>query len=199
MLLKLSSDHLEHLEFLKKIDVDVAIEFANISLQFLQNGINKKMFKAASQKLNVEISVVENSIFGLMQLFLEASKMKLNDLDFYDSLMVHSFSSELATMIKDLYLQNVKSLSSNLKVNMPQLPRYKNLEWRLDIKLASRSLYNQLSPAILLKLAVENHVGTETKLLQTDLSTLHHMIAEIEDALNQSKSKHVQRFIRNLS
>lgn len=199
MLLKLSNEHHKHLKFLQQIDDDVAKEFAAIALQFLQNGIKDKTFRSVAQKLKVEVEVIENCIMALMQLFVEVTKVKLNDVDLQDSLIVHGFSTEFATTFKDLYRDQAKNMGVRLAAKAPKLPRYKNMEWRLDIKLASRSLYNQLEPSVLLKLAIENHSGSETKLLCADVPTLLHMISELEDAIVEDKTKHVQRFVRNLS
>lgn len=59
MLLSISNEHLDHLSFLHKVDEDVVKEFVDISLQFLMSGINQKIFKTASQKLNTDEEVVK--------------------------------------------------------------------------------------------------------------------------------------------
>ena len=200
MLLKLTSEHHQHLQFLNSIEQDVAIEFASISLKFLNSGINKKTIKSAAQKLGVSIETVENCILGIMQLFLEATKSKLNEEEFFDSMIVHNFSTELSKSLQSLYGEQVKETRSKLKQNAPKLATYKNLEWRLDVKLASRALYNQLDPSILLKLATDDSNGSnQIELLKVDISMLNKLISELEMALSEDKVKHVQRFLRNIT
>ena len=200
MLLKLTSEHHQHLQFLNSIEQDVAIEFASISLKFLNSGINKKVIKSAAQKLGVSIETVENCILGIMQLFLEATKSKLNEEEFFDSMIVHNFSTELSKSLQSLYREQVKETRSKLKQNAPALSTYKNLEWRLDVKLASRALYNQLDPSILLKLATDDSDGSnKIELLKVDISMLNKLISELEMALSEDKVKHVQRFLRNIT
>ena len=200
MLLKLTSEHHQHLQFLNSIEQDVAIEFASISLKFLNSGINKKVIKSAAQKLGVSIETVENCILGIMQLFLEATKSKLNEEEFFDSMIVHNFSTELSKSLQSLYREQVKETRSKLKQNAPTLSTYKNLEWRLDVKLASRALYNQLDPSILLKLATDGSDGSnKIELLKVDISMLNKLISELEMALSEDKVKHVQRFLRNIT
>ena len=200
MLLKLTSEHHQHLQFLNSIEQDVAIEFASISLKFLNSGINKKVIKSAAQKLGVSIETVENCILGIMQLFLEATKSKLNEEEFFDSMIVHNFSTELSKSLQSLYREQVKETRSKLKQNAPTLSTYKNLEWRLDVKLASRALYNQLDPSILLKLATDDSDGSnKIELLKVDISMLNKLISELEMALSEDKVKHVQRFLRNIT
>ena len=199
MLLKLTTDHHSHLSLLNNVDTEVATEFAALAIQFLTSstGINRKLFKSASNKLQIDAETVENCIVGLMHLFVEAAKSKISEVDFHDSVVVHGFSDELATGLQTLYAAEAKRIVGRLRA--PVLPRYKTMEWRLDVKLASRSLHNQLEPAVLLKLAVEDHAGVVDKLVKVDVPMLHHMIAELEAALVENKSKHVQRFVRNIT
>jgi len=200
MLLKLTSEHHQHLQFLNSIEQDVAIEFVSISIKFLSSGINRKVVKSAAQKLSVSVEIVENCILGIMHLFLEATKSKLSEEEFFDSMIVHCFSSELSKSLQDIYREHVKETRLKLKQNAPKLSSYKNLEWRLDVKLASRSLYNQLDPSILLKLATDISDGSsQTELLKISIPMLNKIISELEMALSEDKVKHVQRFLRNIT
>ena len=76
---------------------------------------------------------------------------------------------------------------------------FNDLEWRLDIKLASRSLRKLVEPEILLKLNLKKGENTtETHVLQTDVVNLIHLTNSLEEALNEIKTNYCRRIFRNV-
>ena len=199
MLLQISSDNAEHLEFLKKCDDDVIKEFGAICFQFFMQGINPKIFKAAAQKLEVEVNVVEKAVIGLMQLVSEVVRHKLTDKDFLESLITLGFSNAAAEILQKLFSDHSPEIQTLLVRDALSLPRYEDLEWRLNIKLATRSLHHQVTPAVLLKFHVIDGYTKRQKIVQTDSVNLLHLTRVLEDALDELKSNHVRRIIRTIS
>ena len=197
MLLSISNEHLEHLSFLHKVSEDIVKEFVGLSVQFLTNGVNQRIFKAAAQKLNIEEEVIENAIFGLMQLFVEAAKYKLTCEDLHDSLLALEFDEFTATTVKEAFESS--ETRHVLTSCLPSLPEYDNLEWRFDVKLATRSLHQQITPIVRIKLHTSNGKEKCTHLLQTDPVNLRHMSQVIDEALNEMKTNHVRRILRNIT
>ena len=197
MLLKLSDDNLQHLSFLHDANNDVVKEFVDISLQFLTSGMNKKIFKVAAQKLQADENVVENAVVGLMQLFAEATKYKLNNDDLYDSLVAMGFAEQHAETIKDAFSSTTTRRALNNCAST--LPGYDNLEWRLDVKLSTRSLHQQLDPVVRMKLHTSDGEQKNVHFLQTDPVNLLHMSRVVEEALDEMKSNHVRRILRNIA
>ena len=197
MLLNISNENLKHLAFLHDAGDEIVQEFVNISLQFLTSGINPKIFKVAAQKLDAEESVVKNAVIGLMQLFSEATKYKLSDEDLYDSLIALDFSETVSKIVKKAFstAKTRRALASCASA----LPGYDNLEWRLDIQLATRSLHNQITPVIRMKLHTSNGEDCKTHLVQTDPINLLHMSRVVNEALDEMKSNHVRRVLRNIT
>jgi len=76
----------------------------------------------------------------------------VNELDFQDSILVLGFSEELNKELLQLYQQHCKEIRAILSAMALELPYFHNLEWRLDVELASRSLQRQAQPTILLRL-----------------------------------------------
>lgn len=199
MLLRLSPENLEHLEFLRDADEQLVNEFGSISLQFLSNGINRKIFKAAAQKLDVDVSIIEKAVVGLMKLFSEASKNGLQGSDFYDSLITLEFNTANARTLDKLYSECSKDTRHMLSQCAPSLPQYEDLEWRLDVKLATRCLHQQLTPNVLLKFHIKDGEKQECKVLQTDPVNLIHTTQVLEEALGELKTKHVRRIVRTVT
>ncbi|XP_033118094.1 COMM domain-containing protein 2-like [Anneissia japonica] len=199
MLLMLEDEHKEHLSFLMKVELEVVQKFCQIALEFLKKGSNPKLYQSAAQKLSVDALTVQNGVQGLMYLLTESSKLMVSEIDFQDSILVLGFNEELKKELLRVYLDNRKEIREILSEMSMDFPHYHNLEWRLDIELASRSLRHQVNPNILLKLHTKDYDEEETTILQTDPVNLVHMTEVLEDALAQVKAQHSRRILRNIN
>ncbi|XP_051979935.1 COMM domain-containing protein 2 [Xyrauchen texanus] len=198
MLLVLSEEHKEHLGFLSEVDPAVVGEFGRIAVEFLKKGSTPKIYEGAARKLNVSSDSVQHSVEGLMYLLTESSKLMISQVDFKDSVLVLGFSEELNELLLQLYLENRKEIRQILSKLAPSLPHYHNLEWRLDVQLASRTLRHQVKPTVTMKLHLEDKGQRSARVLQTDPATLQHLIQELERALAELKSNHCRRILRNI-
>ncbi|XP_043079694.1 COMM domain-containing protein 2 [Puntigrus tetrazona] len=198
MLLVLSEEHKEHLGFLSEVDPTVVGEFGRIAVEFLKKGSNPKIYEGAARKLNVSSESVQHGVEGLMYLLTESSKLMISEVDFQDSVLVLGFSEELNKLLLQLYLENRKEVRQILSKVAPSLPHYHNLEWRLDVQLASRALRQQVKPTVTLKLHLEDGAKRSARVLQTDPATLQHLIQQLERALAEVKSNHCRRILRNI-
>lgn len=59
------------------MNVTVIVDFCKLAIDFLQNGPNTKLYVNASKKLNVEVEIVQNCIYGLVNLLLLSCKHKV--------------------------------------------------------------------------------------------------------------------------
>ncbi|XP_059849188.1 COMM domain-containing protein 2 isoform X1 [Hemitrygon akajei] len=198
MLLVLSDEHKEHLGFLTRVDAVVVGEFCRIAVEFLKKGSNPKTFEGAARKLNVSTETVQRGVEGLMYLMTESSKMMISEVDFQDSVLVLGFSEDLNKLLLQLYLDNRREIRQILGELAPDLPHYHNLEWRLDVQLASRALRHQIKPLLTLKLHLEQNGRQNASVFQTDPATLLHLIRKLEQALGEMKTNHCRRIVRNI-
>ncbi|KAM8770142.1 COMM domain-containing protein 2 [Rhynchonycteris naso] len=198
MLLDLSEEHKEHLAFLPQVDHAVVAEFGRIAVEFLRRGANPKIYDGAARKLNVSSDTVQHGVEGLTYLLTESSKLMISELDFQDSILVLGFPEELNKLLLQLYLDNRKEIRAILSELAPDLPSYHSLEWRLDVQLASRSLRQQIKPAVTIKLHLNRDGGRSTELLQTDPATLLHLTQQLERALEETGTRHCRRVMRNI-
>ncbi|KGL92763.1 COMM domain-containing protein 2, partial [Charadrius vociferus] len=150
-------------------------------------------------RLNVGADSVQRGVEGLAYLLTESSKLMVTTpLHFQDSIHVLGFSDELNKVLLQLYLDNRKEIRSILGELAPKLPSYHSLEWRLDVQLASRSLRQQIKPAVTIKLHLNQNEEQTAQVLQTDPSTLLHLIQQLEQALGEMKTNHCRRIVRNM-
>ncbi|EDL35317.1 COMM domain containing 2, isoform CRA_b [Mus musculus] len=173
MLLDLSEEHKEHLAFLPQVDTAVVAEFGRIAVEFLRRGSNPKIYEGAARKLNVSSDTIQHGVEGLTYLLTESSKLML-------------------------YLDNRKEIRTILNELAPRLPSYHSLEWRLDVQLASRSLRQQIKPAVTIKLHLDQNGDHSTHFLQTDPATLLHLVQQLEQALEEMKTNHCRRVVRSI-
>ncbi|PWA16115.1 hypothetical protein CCH79_00016845 [Gambusia affinis] len=214
MLLVLSEDHKEHLSFLTKTDgsgknslrllrVEVVEEFGRIALDFLRKGTNPKIYEGAARgkadrsslpagKLCVPVEMVQHGVEGLMFLMTESSKHMISEVDFMDSVLALGFGEELNQSLLQLYVQHKHQVRSILSQLLCNQPAYHNLEWRLDVQLASRSVRHQIVPMVTIRLLLtrSSDVGSTKSCmdLQTDPISLLHMISTLEAALAAVKT-----------
>ncbi|XP_073437184.1 COMM domain-containing protein 2 [Dendrobates tinctorius] len=198
MLLVLSDEHRAHLQILTQVESAVVGEFGRIAVEFLRKGSNPKVYEGAARKLEVSSTTVQEAVEGLTYLLSESSKLLISDIDFQDSVLVLGFSEELNKVLLQLYLEHRKEIRQILGELQPNLPHYHNLEWRLDVQLASRSLRHQIKPTVTMKLHLEENNELKTSVLQTDPATLIHVIQELEQALAEMKTNHCRRIVRNI-
>ncbi|KAJ8978179.1 hypothetical protein NQ317_009667 [Molorchus minor] len=193
MLISLRSDHKEHLELLTKQPIQV--DFCKLAIDFLQNGPNLKRYTTAAQKLDVSVDVVQNCIYGLINLLLLSCRHKailLSEADFRDSVLTLGFSEEQQAVLSKLYesKQNDIHLLNHKSLNEPH---YDDLKWRFEVQVATRSLLHQFTPA-------DNDGTSSENSKRTDPNNLLHIANELESALTESRSRHsrkIQRALRN--
>ncbi|NWX16926.1 COMD2 protein, partial [Aegotheles bennettii] len=149
-------------------------------------------------KLNIGVDTVQHGVEGLTYLLTESAKLMISEIDFQDSIRVLGFSDELNKLLLQLYLDNRKEIRSILGELAPKLPSYHSLEWRLDVQLASRSLRQQIKPAVTIKLHLNENEDQTAQVLQTDPATLLHLIQQLEQALGEMKTNHCRRIVRNM-
>ena len=66
------------------------------------------------------------------------------------------------------------------------------------LQLSSRTLRQQVTPTILLKLRTRNGDESDVKLLQTDVVNLLHLTEVLEEALDATKLASYRKLQRNL-
>lgn len=128
----------------------------------------------------------------------------------FDSLKTLNFSEEQVSILWQ-FVTNKKSFMENiLKQNTTKDLRFRELEWRMEAKIASRTLLHQAVPIITMKLHLDSETINERKLklhsdqqrtkkevlLQTDPNNLVHIIEVLEEALIESKTHRTRNFIK---
>ncbi|GIY95241.1 COMM domain-containing protein 2 [Caerostris extrusa] len=176
----------------------VVREFCRISVEHLFKGSNPKVYQSAAQRLNVETDIVQNAITGIIQLLIEASKAMVSEMEFRDSIIVLGFNNVSQEELVKCYLENNQEIRSLLTSLNMGIPHYKNLEWRLDVQIASRTLRRPMEPSMLLRLQLDEENKSKNVILEADPSNVIHMTKVLDQALQEAKSQHFRRIMRSI-
>ncbi|XP_069684371.1 COMM domain-containing protein 2 [Periplaneta americana] len=203
MILSLKDDHKQHLSFLINQPVNVLQDFCKLALDFLRKGPNPKLYQTAAQKLDVQPDLIRNAVEGLVNLVVESCRHQLSELDYRDSVLTLGFSEEHQETLEVFYKGKKQEICEALSRLTLDQPHYRDLEWRFEVQVASRSLQHQVTPLITMNLtldtktALTGNTNTQHVILQTDPTNLAHITQVLEEALHESRSQHSRRIQRS--
>jgi hypothetical protein len=161
--------------------------------------------KAVSKLLQISRSEVADSLNAYVFVLLESAKLSLTATDLEQALSAGVLAENQRNIFSAVYGANKHALTLLLSKTSFRLPHYVNLSWRLEVVLASRALLQQSKPNILLQLETttteskqQQHQGdkTETVLFDVSFAVLNQLEAELNAALDDSKTTHAQRLFR---
>ena len=181
---------LEDLNQLQGISDEKLVTLIRASLASLEGGSALAGDTTAEVRRLVEV---------LAFLFAEASKLQCSETDLKDSLVSFPLQESSKKLLCDAYLASNERIRARLLEGTVRPPHYHDLDWRMDVELASRSLRQQTVPTWLMKLSVKNSDGeVETKMLQTDAINLAHLYEELSMAFSEERTAYAKRIQRNI-
>ncbi|XP_039430638.1 COMM domain-containing protein 2 [Culex pipiens pallens] len=204
----------KHLKFVLNQPEEVLIEFCKLAIDYINNGINEKKCTAAAKNLETTFDTVKSCVEALVCLLIDCIKLHITEEDFR-SLGTLSFSPEQIAILWQFVSSKRTLVETVLKQSADNELHFRDLEWRLEAKVASRALHRQATPVIAMKLHLDSEVVNEHKekldqestvgagetrkevLLQTDPTSLVHLIQVLEQALIDSKTHRVRNFVKS--
>lgn len=160
-------------------------------------------------------------IFLISKSLLYTTPPQVTKTDFEQALFVIFNAAQTALLWE--FISGQRTFMANLLrfYNVTNL-RYRDLEWRIESRIASRSLLSQAVPIIKIKLYVDDEqfdpnkdcIGSSSSshhspvvvrrsasrskeiLFQTDPTNLLHIIAVLEQALEESKTHRTKNFVK---
>ena len=162
-----------------------------------------------TEKLNTEPETIHNCVSALAFLLIECFTGKITEKDF-QYLRTLKFSEDQVSILWDFVSNNLTSLQ--LKHSSSDL-RFRSLEWRLEAKVATRSLNTQSVPKIKIKLYLDSETSFEHRekilgdeqsdhttrkeiLLETTPSSLSHIIKVLEQAQIEARTYRTRNFVK---
>lgn len=197
----------------------VVREFCRLTSQYFRQEVKPKVFTSAANKLGAQPSQVEDAVQALVFLLIRCGQVNPTTEDLHGLSTSLGFSEDAAKVIADTYTDNEAEVKEYLKASGVKVSQYKDLEWRFDVLVGSRSLRHVAEPLLTLQLTLDTPNsdstrkegigegqdggvgeggGCETLLLQTDPNNLLHMTSVLEDALQEARTHHSRRVQRYL-
>ena len=183
---------------------DDGLSFVDAAAVAMGAFVGSDMLKKAAKALSADVATVSRAVRALCYVLVDAAtagrpaEEVLQGVDELLELPAGSRES-LAQFYSDVAAELEQETRKSL-----DLPRYRGLEWRLQVTLAGRYAPRQTpQPSFLLRLHTSaggeaNASRPEQHLLQADLATLRRITSELSEALAEDKSKHSRRIARRL-
>ncbi|XP_058450004.1 COMM domain-containing protein 2 [Malaya genurostris] len=205
----------KHLKFILDQPEEVLVEFCKLAIEYISSGINEKKCTVAAKKLETTFDTVKSCVEALVCLLIDCTKLHITESDFQTLKTIDFTDGQIAILWQ--FVSSKRNLVENILKNSTDTElHFRDLEWRLEAKVASRSQHKQAAPMIAMKLYLDSEVVNEHKekleqrgcttndqntrkevLLQTDPTSLVHLIQVLEQALIDSKTHRVRNFVKS--
>lgn len=208
-------------QFLLSAAPPVAQEFAKIAVNIILKGdVAARGYAKAASALQVTVDAVDRGVKMLCDIFIRSAQSNLSAVQITEFLKDLGFHNETRECLVDYFTQRFREIRGLVAVPRLNVPSYRKLEWRLDVQLGSRSLFNQAEPSFLLRLSLNReHVGgalafagkqSQSKTpnkertekddiyLEANYSTLKTICSQLEQALAERRSSRSRRMLQQL-
>ncbi|VVC43439.1 COMM domain [Cinara cedri] len=177
---------------------NVVKDFLKLTKHFMDKGPDTNLYNKAAEKLEIDEENIASIVKSICLMCVQSCKRKLTDVEIKESLTEYGFNEFKLEMIilffesQKTYVQDILSSSAFV------YPYFKELEWRFETDMGSRSLLHQTIPVITLRLDLEKNNFTESLFLQTNPLNLVHVKNTLEAALKQNQSQWIRKIRRKL-
>lgn len=210
--INLSVEERDNLSLIVSQDASVIEGFCKQVYEYVTSGkkVNPKVYISAAKKLGIQPRQVSGALTALVSLLRRCTEASLSSPEVRDVLQGASLSAHCYQPILTLYETTQPHLKQCLQQQAVQVPTLCGLDWRVDVVAATRAAQGLAEPMVTLHLHTQpepSGEGLETMedgatsplLLQTDATTLRHITATLEDALQHARGSHHARLHRALS
>lgn len=217
MLLNLKKDQRRHLELLCHWSSDGVVELCKSAFEYLTFGPNNQLYQHLAEKYSTDTDVIQQAVEALIALLINVTKGNASDLDLQRLQQEEGYSNDVMQVLTQFVSSKRHFIEGSIKSANIRAYRLVNIEWRLEVRLATRSLLRQSSIRVAMKLYLHTEPKNENRdlledgggqvihsdersnrkdlLVQTDLSSLVHMIKVLEIALYESKSRRIRNIV----
>ena len=176
----------------------ITTEFRNISTDKISE-VCKRVEKIITENDHViEIDLDDKALIYIITTLVKEKPKKDEATQFLQNIFS---DSEVADTILGWYKTIVPKLTSilhrDLLISGGQL-HFKDLDWRLQATLASRSLLDRCDPKVIMKITLEDKLKEKESSLhfETDVKTLENIVNTLEEAVNESNSPVVRKLTK---
>lgn len=215
-----------HLTPLTKCETQDVITLCKVAFDYLANGPEQQqlVYQAIAQKYSKQFNPeeVQLAVEALISLLIDATKAKVDDKAVRKPLSVAGFKDETVDILSQFVTSKRNFIEGSIKTANIRAYRLVNMEWRLEVKLASRAVMKQTEVLVTMKLYLHTEPKNENRdlldydnashtispkihedekrnrrdlVVQTDLNSLTYMIHTLEHALTESRSRRIRNIV----
>lgn len=226
MSVRLSQVERDHLALLQRPPSEV-LELCKSAFDYLVNGPNPDRYDALAKKYAGDVSsqAVQQAVEALISLLIHVTtKTGSNGEQINIRPMFPQLSEDVLEVLEQFVTSKRNFVVGSIKSANIRACRLVNLDWRLEVRTASRCLLQQSNVVITMKLYLHTEPKNENRelletdmsertekelkamhederrhrkdlLVQTDVSSLIYLIKSLEDALTESKSRRIKNIV----
>uniref|UniRef100_A0A182TUS3 COMM domain-containing protein n=1 Tax=Anopheles melas TaxID=34690 RepID=A0A182TUS3_9DIPT len=214
----------KQLRFLLDQPEEVLIEFCKLAIEYINSGINEKKCTIAAKKLSTTYETVRGALEALVALLIDSTKLALSEREFHTVVQAALEAiNEKQTEILWQFITSKRTLVDNvLRASCQDELYFRDLEWRIEGRIASRTIRSQATPVIRMKFHLDTECVSEYRdklhpgpmdhgpeaeatrqpptrrevLAETDPAMLQHMIQVLEQALLEARTRRVRNYVK---
>lgn len=216
-MLSLKKDQRKHLELLCHRSSEDVVELGKSAFEYLTYGPNTQRYQHLAEKYSADTGVVQQAVEALIALLINATKSNASEFDLQRLQQEEGYSNDVMEVLTQFVSSKRHFVEGSIKSANIRAYRLVNIEWRLEVRLATRSLLQQSNIRVTMKLYLHTEPKNENRdlledgggqsihsderrnrkdlLVQTDLSSLVHMIQVLENALYESKNRRIRNIV----
>ncbi|XP_058060496.1 COMM domain-containing protein 2 [Anopheles bellator] len=219
------NEQAKYLGFLLQQPDEVLIEFCKFAIEYIGSGIHEKKCTVAAKKLATTYETVRSALEALVALLIDSTKLALTEHEFSNAVRSLEGISEKQREILWQFVISKRNLVDNImRASCQDELYFRDLEWRLEGRIASRAQRNQATPVIKMKFHLdtecvseyreklslssreganiedaEKHVTRREVLAETDPTMLQYMIQVLEKALLEARTRRVRNYVKPMA
>ncbi|XP_035779773.1 COMM domain-containing protein 2-like [Anopheles albimanus] len=214
----------KQLGFLLTQPDEVLIEFCKFAIEYIGAGINEKKCTVAAKKLGTTYEIVRSALEALVALLIDSTKLAISEREFTASLQVLEGINEKQIEILWQFVISKRNLVDNImRASCQDELYFRDLEWRIEGRIASRARPTQATPVIKMKFHLDTECVSEYRekltsapvqdseghtnehkapitrrqvLAETDPVMLQYMIQVLEKALIEARTRRVRNYVK---
>uniref|UniRef100_A0A2M4AX85 Putative comm domain-containing protein 2 n=2 Tax=Anopheles triannulatus TaxID=58253 RepID=A0A2M4AX85_9DIPT len=214
----------KQLGFLLTQPDEVLIEFCKFAIEYIGAGINEKKCTVAAKKLGTTYEIVRSALEALVALLIDSTKLAISEREFTASLQTLDGINEKQIEILWQFVISKRNLVDNImRASCQDELYFRDLEWRIEGRIASRSRPTQATPVIKMKFHLDTECVSEYReklasaslqdseehtnghnppvtrrqvLAETDPAMLQYMIQVLEKALIEARTRRVRNYVK---
>ncbi|XP_017141761.1 uncharacterized protein LOC108155456 isoform X2 [Drosophila miranda] len=230
--LRLNKQQKDHLALLQRPASDV-VELCKSAFDYLINGPNASRYETLAKKYSadaVDREAVQRTVEALISLLISVTTRVGGTGVDMRAILRQTFpdlSDDVLEVLEQFVTSKRNFVEGSIKSANIRAYRLVNLDWRLEVRTASRTLLEQCSVVITMKLYLHREPKNENRellevddsgrseqelaamqederrhrkdlLVQTDVSSLLYMIRTLEDALSESKTRRIRNIVEGI-